>query len=91
MRGNIAVVPQSAFDEWRDVAGRMYFHFFGTHDGPSPFGLDAAHGGVALRPGMAHAVAMGHLEETILGGHGTDADRFEKNVVARVAGHDGRF
>jgi hypothetical protein len=40
---------------------------------------------------MAHAIAMGHLEETILRGDGTDFDRLEKNVVARVAGHGGRF
>ena len=86
-RGNIVVIPQPAFDERCDVAGRVYFHFLGTHDRPSALGFDAAHGREALRPRMAHAVAMGHLEKTILRRHGTDFDRFEKNVVARVAGH----
>jgi hypothetical protein len=36
---------------------------------------------------MAHPIAVRDLVEPVLGDHGTDPDRLEKDVEARIAGH----
>ena len=86
-RRNVVVVPEPRLLVGRDIAGRMDLAFLGADDRPSPFRLHAAHGGVRQRHVGPHAVAMRHLIEAIFRNDRPDADRFEQNVIARVARH----
>ncbi|MCY1561963.1 hypothetical protein D9M68_992900 [compost metagenome] len=61
----------------------------GAHRTPAALGLDAAHGRQHVRPQVAHAVAVGHLEEAVGGGHRADPDRLEEDGIARICRHRG--
>ena len=84
-RRDVAVIPEPRFDIGREVGAGVDFAFFGGHHGPAALGLHLAHGGVRQRHGVTHAIAVRHLEKTVLRGHRADADRFEQRVVAGVA------
>ena len=73
----------------RDIAGGMDLDFLGADHRPAALGLDAAHGRERRGIVVAHAVAMGHLVEAVLGGDRADLDRLEQDVVARIARHSG--
>ena len=85
--GNVGIVPQPALDVRRYVARWVDLHFLGAHHRPAAFGLHAAHGRMGARPRMSHAVAVGHLKESILGGDRADLHRLEEDVEARLPGH----
>ena len=84
---DVAVVPQAALNDRSDVAGRMDVCLFCTNNSPAAFRLHSAHGRHGTRIDAAHAVAMGHLEEAVLGGQRADFQRLKKDVVAWVPGH----
>jgi hypothetical protein len=63
----------------------MDFDFLGTDDGPPPFGLHAAHGGVAPGSRVSHSVAVRDLEKPVLGGDRAEFDGFEQNVETAVS------
>ncbi len=87
VRRNVRVVPEAALDEAARVGRGVDLDLLCADDGPASLGLDAAHHGMSGRVAVAHAVAVGHLEEAVAGGHRPELDRLEQDVVARVAAH----
>ena len=86
--GNVMVAPQAELDIGRDIRRVVDLHHLGADHGPAALRLHAAHGGEGRGIAVAHAVAMGHLVEAVARHMGADADGFEENVVAGIAGHD---
>ena len=82
---DVAVVPQARLDVGGQVAARVDLAFLGRDHGPAALGLDFAHGCVGEWHRMAHAVAVGYLEETVLRRHRPDPHRGEEDVVTGVA------
>jgi len=83
--GDVAVVPQPRLHVGREVAAGVDLAFLGGHHRPAALRLHFAHGRVGQRHGVAHAVAVGHLEEAVLRGDRADLYRGEQDVVAGVA------
>src|ERR1700681_4019029 len=65
----------------------MDLHFLRADDRPTAFCFHAAHGGVGLRSGVTHPIAVRDLVEAVLGDYGTDLDGFKQNVEAGITGH----
>ena len=86
-RRHIPLVPEAQLDEGRDVGAVVDLDLLGADHAPAALRLDAAHGSVGAGVPVAHAVAMGHLEEAVLGRDRTDPHRLEQDVVARIAPH----
>ncbi len=63
----------------------MDLALLGGDHGPATLGLDLAHRRVGQWHRVAHAIAMWHLEEAVLGRHRADLHRGEKDVVAGIA------
>ncbi len=84
-RGDVAVVPQPRLHVRREVAAGVDLAFLGGDHRPAALGLDLAHRRVGERHRVAHAIAMRHLEEAVLGRHRADLQRGEQDVVAGVA------
>ena len=84
---DIAVVPEPALDQGRQVAGRMDVGLLCADHSPAALGLHRAHGDHRTRKDDAHAVAVRHLEEAVLGDDRADADRVEQDVISGVARH----
>ena len=87
-RWDIGVIPEARLHVRREVAARMDLALLGGDDGPAAFGLRLAHRCVRRGHLVPHAVAVRDLEEAVARGDGPDPHRFEKDVVAGVAGHD---
>ena len=69
----------------------MDFRLFRGDNRPASLGLDPSKTGQGLRLGPANARAMGHLVETVTRRHRANSDGLEQDVVAGIAGHDGRI
>ncbi len=82
---DVAVVPEHALDERRDVGGVVELDLLRADDGPAALRLDAAHLRVRGRVAVAHAVAVRHLEEAVPGRHRPEPHRLEEHVVAGIA------
>lgn len=85
VRRYIGVVPQPAFHRSVERRGVVDLHLFRAHHCPATFGLHPPHLRQRGRVPVPHAVAVGHLEEAVAGHLGADANRFEEDVVARLA------
>ncbi|MOA06526.1 hypothetical protein D3C78_1261650 [compost metagenome] len=88
-RGDVQVAPQPPFVVRRAIAGGVDFHFFGADHAPATLGFYPAQFGEPARLGPAHAVAVGNLEEAVLGDDRADALRLEEDVVTGITGHAG--
>ena len=84
---DVPVVPQSPLDQRRHVTRGVNVRLFRADDRPSTLGLDAAHGNHRAGKAHTHAVAMGHLEEPVLGRDRAHSDGLEQNVVPWIARH----
>ena len=82
---DIFIVPERGIGKGLVVRGWVDRAEFGVDHAPAAFGLDPAHGGEHLRSAPAHAGAVRHLIETVLGGDRSDADGVEQNIVPRVS------
>ena len=80
----VLIVPDPQLDERRDVRGGVDLDLLGADHRPATLGLDLAHGRLGARVAVAHAIAVGHLVEAVLGRERPDLDRFEEDVVGRV-------
>ncbi len=69
----------------------MNFRLLAADDAPAALGLDRPHDGERGRVAVAHAVAMRHLVEAVLGGDRADLYRLEQDVVSRIARHSVPF
>ena len=85
---NVAVIPKTAFDCWRQFRSMRNLTFFRVHNTPSAFRFDATHFGHRRRKLKAHPIAMWHLIEPVRSGDGANLDRFEQDIKARITVHD---
>jgi hypothetical protein len=87
MLGNVAIVPNAAFDGGRNIRTRMNLDFLGTDNTPSALGLDSSIRGLGTRASMAQRITMRHLEKSIRRGHRTDFYRLEQDIVFWISTH----
>jgi hypothetical protein len=84
---DITVVPQARGGIWKTVRRWVDRAEFGADDSPSPLGFGAAQRGQHARPEPAIPGTMGNLVKAILRSDRPDLDRFEQNIVTRIASH----
>ena len=85
VRRQILIIDQTALGKGRQIAGPMKLHLLRAHDSPPALGLDPSHLGERGGPQVAHAIAVGHLEEAVACRHRTQLHRLEEHVVAYVS------
>ena len=88
-RWDVDVVPDPLLDERRDLRAVVDLGLLGAHHRPTAFGFRRPHLGVRRHVAIAHAAALGDLEEAVLGDDRADRDGFEEDVEAGVATHSG--
>ena len=77
---DVGVVPDPPLDVRGDVGRMVDLDLLRAHDGPAAFSLDAAHDGVRRRVLVAHAVAVGNLEEPVASRDRPDLHGLEEDV-----------
>ena len=87
--GDIAFVPQVAFDRRGKIGAMVDAHFFRRDHCPAALGFDPAHGGHAAREAIAHSVAMRHLVKSVARRNRADIHRLEQNIENGIASTHG--
>ena len=83
----IALIPQSGLPIRQDITRSMDVTLLRCHYRPAAFGFHRAHTGHTVGHGMAHAVAVRHLIETVARSYRTNLHGLEQHVITRIASH----
>ena len=87
----ITVVPQTGFLIWQDITRRVDIAFLGCDHSPATLGFHPAHGRHTVGHGMSHAIAVRHLEKTVMRGYRANCDWLEQDVITWIAAHLSSF
>ena len=86
---NVFIIPQATVRQRRVIGAWVNRAVAGVDDSPAAFGADFAHCCTRVRHLISGPECVRHLVKAIRCGHGTDPDRFEKNVVSGISTHTG--